>query len=68
MMLFKHNTPQQGCEEYMFQGQEQLQLMLVMVALVCVPILLLGKPIHEMCVRKKTEKAVSIPGVSYINV
>lgn len=43
----------------MFSGQEQLQLLLVMIALLCVPILLLGKPIHEMCARKRHAKLVS---------
>lgn len=59
MMLFKHTAPQKGCEEYMFVGQDKLQLVLVMLSLLCVPVLLLGKPIHELCVRRRHAKAVS---------
>jgi V-type H+-transporting ATPase subunit a len=50
MMLFKSSPPTGiGCEEFMFDGQEMLQLVFVVVALLCIPVLLLGKPIYILC-------------------
>lgn len=59
MMLFKHNTPPEPCEEYMFDGQEILQKILVFSALICIPVLLLGKPLYIMHTRKQSKKNVS---------
>ena len=33
----------------MFDGQDMLQLVFVLVALLCIPVLLLGKPIYILC-------------------
>lgn len=52
MMLFKSQTPEEGCEEYMFDGQDIVQKILVFVALICIPVMLLGKPLYVQC-RKK---------------
>jgi len=50
MMLFKSSPPTGiGCEEFMFDGQDMLQLVFVLVALLCIPVLLLGKPIYILC-------------------
>ncbi|KAH8398510.1 hypothetical protein KR215_010349 [Drosophila sulfurigaster] len=53
MVLF--NTPKapaQGCEVYMFWGQHFIQVVFVLVALGCIPVMLLGKPIKIMQARK----------------
>jgi len=50
MMLFKSSPPTgKGCEEFMFDGQDILQYVFVILALLCIPVLLLGKPIYILC-------------------
>lgn len=49
MMLFGENKVLNGCEEFMFEGQGNLQTIFVLVALLCIPWMLLGKPIFIMC-------------------
>jgi len=50
MMLFKSSPPSgPGCQEFMFDGQDILQTVFVIVALLCIPVLLLGKPIYVLC-------------------
>lgn len=58
MMLFKNQEPLDGCDEYMFEGQAILQKVLVFVALICIPVMLLGKPLYIQCTRKN-HKAVN---------
>lgn len=53
MMLFGHQEPLDGCKEYMFEGQEALQQVFVVVALICIPWMLLGKPLYIMSKRPK---------------
>ncbi|XP_055321955.1 V-type proton ATPase 116 kDa subunit a 1 isoform X2 [Sitodiplosis mosellana] len=56
MVLFK-NPPypekEEDCSPYMFWGQRGLQQLLVLVALACIPWMLLSKPIHIMRSRKE---------------
>lgn len=52
MMLFKHSKPLDGCNEYMFDAQETLQTVFIIVALICIPWMLLGKPLYIMCSKK----------------
>lgn len=59
MMLFKHTDPFKGCEEYMFIEQPDLQKALVFAALICVPIMLLGKPLYIMSQRKNKQQPSS---------
>ncbi|PNF41458.1 hypothetical protein B7P43_G13384 [Cryptotermes secundus] len=50
MMLFKSSPPTgEGCQEFMFDGQDLIQYVFVVVALLCIPVLLLGKPIYLLC-------------------
>ena len=65
MMLFKSSPPSgEGCEEFMFDGQDLLQYVLVIVALLCIPVLLLGKPIYFLCGgESKTSAQVSVLNV-----
>lgn len=54
MLLFKHSKMEEGCHEYMFEGQEILQWCLVLIALLCIPIMLFGKPLYtKLCLGKK---------------
>lgn len=60
MMLFSSQTPVIGCDEYMFEGQQTLQMVLVVVSLICIPVMLLGKPTYIMLSRKKAKVLVSV--------
>jgi V-type H+-transporting ATPase subunit a len=45
MVMFKSETPLPGCETvYMFSGQQQIQYVLLIASVLCVPIMLLVKP------------------------
>lgn len=48
-----------GCDEYMFEGQGDIQLYFVLIALLCIPWMLLGKPLYIMTCGQKP-KHVSI--------
>ncbi|XP_055847307.1 V-type proton ATPase 116 kDa subunit a 1 isoform X2 [Episyrphus balteatus] len=53
MVLFKPpNEPTDGCSPYMYAGQGFFEKLLVLIALGCVPVMLLGKPLHIMKQRK----------------
>ncbi|KNC34409.1 hypothetical protein FF38_00737, partial [Lucilia cuprina] len=52
MMLFKSQTPLDGCKEFMFEGQDTVQMVFVIIAVICIPWMLLGKPLYYMCKRK----------------
>lgn len=57
MVLFKPPTIVKGskCSPYMFSGQADIQKILVILAVLCIPWMLLGKPIHIMRSRKKQQ-------------
>ena len=61
MVLFKYDKGAlDGCEVFMFGGQEGLQKFLVIMAVLCVPVLLLGKPILlKIQMNKNKNHAVS---------
>jgi hypothetical protein len=69
MMLFKSSPATGvGCQEFMFEGQDLIQYVFVVVALLCIPILLLGKPIYLLCCgRSKKFKHVSFLNNSFID-
>jgi V-type H+-transporting ATPase subunit a len=59
MVLFKDAAALDNCNTvYMFSGQGAVQKFLVIVALLCVPIMLLAKPIYIM--RQQKEKHVQL--------
>lgn len=62
MMLFKDATVLAGCSQYMFQGQDVLQKVLIFSALACVPVMLFGKPIFILCTKK-----FKSPGKVYVS-
>ncbi|KAH8271042.1 hypothetical protein KR018_001642 [Drosophila ironensis] len=45
------DTPE-PCEEFMFDGQKTLQQIFVIIAVICIPWMLLGKPIYIIIKRK----------------
>ena len=54
MMLFKEDDPDpklealcHGFETYMFTGQRQVQMFLVLTGVLMIPIMLFGKPLHQ---------------------
>lgn len=53
MMLFKSQKPLPNCKEFMFDGQGNLQMIFVFIALACIPWMLFGKPIYLMMQKKK---------------
>ncbi|XP_055852087.1 V-type proton ATPase 116 kDa subunit a 1-like isoform X2 [Episyrphus balteatus] len=53
MMLLGHNKPLPGCKELMFEGQGLLQNVFLVVAVICIPWMLLAKPIYLMITRGK---------------
>ncbi|XP_012522432.1 V-type proton ATPase 116 kDa subunit a1 isoform X3 [Monomorium pharaonis] len=53
MVLFKPAAKVGNCDPYMYGGQSGLQKFLVVVALLCVPWMLLGKPVMMLRNRRK---------------
>lgn len=60
MMLFKNQEPPPKCEEFMFAEQQTLQRILVVISLLCIPLMLLGKPTYIYLTRKKNKLLVSL--------
>ncbi|XP_033214483.1 V-type proton ATPase 116 kDa subunit a isoform X2 [Belonocnema kinseyi] len=59
MMLFKHSKVADGCSEYMFDGQSELQKICVFAALLCVPVMLFGKPLYTVFAKKKPGRTMA---------
>lgn len=59
MMLFKNSEALPGCDEFMFPYQEQIQTTFIIISLICIPWMLLGKPLYVMC-SKKSHHEVSV--------
>ncbi|XP_054084333.1 V-type proton ATPase 116 kDa subunit a 1 [Zeugodacus cucurbitae] len=62
MMLFGYTEPKDGCKEYMYAGQEIIQIVLVVIAVLCIPWMLLGTPLHE-----KFKRVRRAPRTAYTN-
>ncbi|XP_025270283.1 V-type proton ATPase 116 kDa subunit a [Camponotus floridanus] len=62
MMLFKNAIVPEGCSQYMFEGQDILQKVLLFSAVACVPVMLFGKPLFIVCSKK-----IKTSGKSYSN-
>jgi V-type H+-transporting ATPase subunit a len=58
MMLNKEPeaNPKSSCDPFMFEGQATLQKTFVLISLVCIPWMLLAKPLHVMFSRKNKAK------------
>ncbi|CAH1738660.1 V-type proton ATPase 116 kDa subunit a 1 isoform X2 [Aphis gossypii] len=59
MMLFKHTKPFDGCDEYMFEGQDRLQKIFVTIAMLCIPVMLFGKPLYIILYERRRKKHTS---------
>ncbi|XP_022825495.1 V-type proton ATPase 116 kDa subunit a [Spodoptera litura] len=57
MMLFSSTPPPEGCNEYMFEAQASIQRVFVLIALCCIPVMLLGKPLYLLAAGKKKKEA-----------
>ncbi|KAH8325716.1 hypothetical protein KR067_004987 [Drosophila pandora] len=55
------DTPE-PCKEFMFDGQKSIQQVFVIVAIVCIPWMLLGKPLYIMLKRKTSGAPAPKPG------
>ncbi|XP_043492017.1 V-type proton ATPase 116 kDa subunit a1 [Polistes fuscatus] len=61
MMLFQHSKVEENCYEFMFEGQATMQMCFVFIALLCIPIMLFGKPLYtQFCLKPKTKQAGKI--------
>lgn len=63
MFLMGENDPNEGCDVYMYEGQKLVQQVLVVGAVICIPIMLLGKPLYVMMTKDKNakHKPVKVP-------
>ncbi|ERL84786.1 V-type proton ATPase 116 kDa subunit a 1 [Dendroctonus ponderosae] len=60
MMLFSGTTSATSdCDTYMFDSQPLVQYILILGALICIPWMLLGKPIYIICTRKGAKKEIA---------
>nr|XP_017101110.1 V-type proton ATPase 116 kDa subunit a1 isoform X5 [Drosophila bipectinata] len=59
MVLFNTpKSPPEHCETYMFFGQHFIQVLFVLVAVGCIPVMLLAKPLLIMQARKQANEEV----------
>ncbi|CAG9815738.1 unnamed protein product [Phaedon cochleariae] len=59
MMLMGESEPNAGCDTYMYEGQKTVQMVLVFGALICIPTMLLGKPLYIKYTRGKKPAGVT---------
>lgn len=53
MMLFKETkATDENCRDYMYDAQPTVQMTFIFIALACIPVMLLGKPLYIMFERK----------------
>jgi len=52
MMLFGSTEVADGCSEFMFEAQYMLQVVLVLIAVLCIPWMLFGHPIYAIITRR----------------
>nr|XP_023024083.1 V-type proton ATPase 116 kDa subunit a [Leptinotarsa decemlineata] len=60
MILGKETDAPVGCDVYMYNNQRFIQTILVIGALVCIPVMLFGKPLYIMITRKKKPGAANL--------
>lgn len=61
MVLMKGAEEHAPCEAYMFPGQGAVQMLFVFAAFLCIPWMLLAKPLHVMRSRKQAAVITIIP-------
>jgi V-type H+-transporting ATPase subunit a len=55
MMLFGKADPLPGCKEFMFEAQPLIQKVFVIIAVICIPWMLLGKPLYIKFTRGRSQ-------------
>lgn len=60
MVLFKPGTAPKGCSPWMYGGQDGFQKFLVVVAVLCIPWMLFGKPAMLRYNKKKQHQQVKL--------
>lgn len=68
MMLLKDGNPLPGCNEFMFDGQRTIQIVLLAISVVCIPWMLLAKPLYIMRTKNKVIKLSSKTTIIIIRV
>ncbi|XP_076248904.1 V-type ATPase subunit a family protein Vha100-2 [Calliopsis andreniformis] len=53
MILRGNASVPDGCSQYMYPGQEQVQIAFVIIAVLCIPVMLLGKPLYFLINKRK---------------
>jgi V-type H+-transporting ATPase subunit a len=53
ILLFRENTAPEECDKYMYDGQREFQMFLVLVAFVCIMWMLLAKPVLFLINQRK---------------
>ncbi|XP_059049703.1 V-type proton ATPase 116 kDa subunit a 1-like [Achroia grisella] len=56
MMLLKETESKPPCRALMYDGQDALQKTFLVIAYICVPIMLFGKPVYQMMAAKKRKQ------------
>lgn len=59
MMLFGKNEALEGCEAFMYPGQQIVQIAFVISAILCISWMLVGKPLYTMMSRKKQRLVIA---------
>lgn len=57
MVLFKSSETLEGCKELMFEGQEALQIVFLVLAVLCIPWLLFGKPLYILYKQRTNQRS-----------
>uniref|UniRef100_A0A1A9WA39 V-type proton ATPase subunit a n=1 Tax=Glossina brevipalpis TaxID=37001 RepID=A0A1A9WA39_9MUSC len=56
MLLLKENEAPEDCNEWMFSGEDVLQLILLFLAFLSIPILLAGRPLYVLTQKNRIRK------------
>lgn len=59
-LMRETKTPDPNCNAYFFGPQHLIQQVLLIVALLCVPLLLLGTPLYENIANKKKKRRAQV--------
>ncbi|CAB3221072.1 unnamed protein product [Arctia plantaginis] len=56
MMLLKSSVDNPPCRAFMYDGQNELQRTFLALAFLCIPVMLLGKPVYKIMVARKRKQ------------
>ncbi|EEB18611.1 vacuolar proton translocating ATPase 116 kDa subunit A isoform, putative [Pediculus humanus corporis] len=59
MVLMQSSKTKNGCDDFMFSGQNEMQVAFVVICLACIPVLLFGKPFYILYKSSTKKKTVS---------